>query len=108
MAYKDKEKQREANRERQRRYKARHKGVTSEGVTVTPNLDIREGYDEAKIQGMIEDVRKNGGEYSFKTIKGEVQDVHHTKACTGVVTGKPGDEGYNGVCTEAWRAERGR
>ena len=31
--YKDKDKQREANAERQRRYKARHKGVTSEGVT---------------------------------------------------------------------------
>ena len=24
------------------------------------------------------------------------------------VTGKPGDADYNGVCTEAWRAERGR
>lgn len=31
--YKDEDKQREANRERQRRYKAKHKGVTSEGVT---------------------------------------------------------------------------
>lgn len=31
--YKDKDKQKEANRERQRRYKARQKGVTSEGVT---------------------------------------------------------------------------
>ena len=31
--YKDKSKQREANAERQRRYKARQKGVTSEGVT---------------------------------------------------------------------------
>ena len=33
MMYKDKNKQRESNRERQRRYKAKHKGVTSEGVT---------------------------------------------------------------------------
>ena len=32
--YKDPDKQREANAERQRRYKAKHKGVTSEGVTV--------------------------------------------------------------------------
>ena len=24
------------------------------------------------------------------------------------VTGKPGDVDYNGVCTEVWRAERGR
>ena len=31
--YKDKDKQREANAERQRRYKAKHKGVTSAGVT---------------------------------------------------------------------------
>jgi len=38
MAYKDKDRQREANAERQRRYKAKHKalpkGVTSEGVTI--------------------------------------------------------------------------
>ena len=37
--YKDKESQREADRERQRRYRASRKGVTSEGVTtdnVTP------------------------------------------------------------------------
>ena len=64
--YKDKEKQRLANKERQRRYKARHKGVTSEGVT-------------QGVTAMIEDVRKNGGEYTFKTVKGEIQDVHHTK-----------------------------
>ncbi len=25
-----------------------------------------------------------------------------------VVTGKPGDADYNGICTEAWRAEHGR
>ena len=28
--------------------------------------------------------------------------------CSGVVTGKPGDADYNGICTEEWRAERGR
>ncbi len=33
MPYKDINKQREASRERQRRYKAKQKGVTSEGVT---------------------------------------------------------------------------
>ena len=27
---------------------------------------------------------------------------------SAAVTGKPGDADYNGVCTEAWRAERGR
>lgn len=33
MAYKDKDKQREAQRERTRRYRAKQKGVTSKGVT---------------------------------------------------------------------------
>ena len=33
MAYKDKDKQREAQRERTRRYRAKEKGVTSQGVT---------------------------------------------------------------------------
>lgn len=33
MAYKDKDKQRAADRERQRHYRATRKGVTSEGVT---------------------------------------------------------------------------
>ena len=28
--------------------------------------------------------------------------------CSGVVTSKPGDADYNGVCTPEWRAERGR
>ncbi len=28
--------------------------------------------------------------------------------CSGVVTGKPGDADYDGIYTEAWRAERGR
>jgi len=32
----------------------------------------------------------------------------HSAVCTGVVTGKPGDANYNGVCTEAWRVEHGR
>ena len=49
MSYKDEERAKEANRERQRRYreKALLKGVTSEGVTggalpesVTPNLEL--------------------------------------------------------------------
>ena len=75
MAYKDKDKQREANAERQRRYKARHKGVTFEGVT---DKALPEG-----VTGMIEDVAANGGEYSFKTVKGVVQDVHHTKPKRG-------------------------
>lgn len=31
------------------------------------------------IEAMIECVADNGGEYSFKTVKGKVQDVHYTK-----------------------------
>jgi hypothetical protein len=70
MAYKDKDRQREANAERQRRYKAKQKALLNEGVTGV----IPKGVTE-----MIQDVAANGGEYSFKTVKGEVQDVHHTQ-----------------------------
>ena len=48
MAYKDKDKQREANRERQRRYRTRRdtigghrpKGVTNQGITLPKNTDL--------------------------------------------------------------------
>ena len=35
--------------------------------------------DKQKIAKMIEDDRKNSGEYTFKTVKGKVQDVHRVK-----------------------------
>ena len=48
--YKDKDRQREANRERQRRYKAKQKalpeGVTSEGVTGQGVTGIVAGYPD--------------------------------------------------------------
>ena len=49
--YKDKDRQREANRERQRRYKARHKGVTSEGVT---NKALPDGTMDIKTLAMMD------------------------------------------------------
>jgi len=128
--YKDKAKQREAQRERQRRYRRDKKGVTSQGVTVkgVTGIDkaliiVRDELDQdnelmdkvAKsgvlcpirtVQGnirvsksgdadyvpqcenmtpqdMIEDVSKHGGEYSFKTVKGQVQDIHRTEPKRG-------------------------
>lgn len=137
--YKDKDKQREADKARQRRYRARptrghREGVTDSGrdkqgvtgnccidhehnftgeiaipkrtakgnirVSKPGNADYEpqcetskafvesqtlahlEGEDCKSVETMIEDVRKNGGEYSFKTVKGKVQDVHHTKPKT--------------------------
>jgi hypothetical protein len=32
------------------------------------------------VEAMIRDVAKNGGEYTFKTVKGKVQDIHYGKA----------------------------
>ncbi len=37
----------------------------------------------------------------------DVRDETNTRPIS-VVTGKPGDADYNGVCTAEWRAERGR
>ena len=31
------------------------------------------------IEAMIQDVADNGGEYTFKTVRGRVQDVHRTE-----------------------------
>ena len=121
---KDKNKQREANKQasQRRRDKGMTQGITNQGMTarngegnVIP-CSTKRGKDikcfadlppedrPPDVQAMIEDVSKHGGEYSFKTVKGKIQDVHRTSP----VTGKPGDADYNGVCTEAWRAERGR
>ena len=97
--YKDKDKQREANAERQRRYKARHKGVTSEGVT-NKALPCRL-VTECPIP---EDQRKpyiNYGPY-MTAHQLSVADLKFNRVCV------PGDADYNGICTPEWRAERGR
>ena len=71
--YKDKDKQREASRERQRRYKARHKGVTSEGVTdkALPGEPIPQGWedemsDNLERTGNIQGTPKRGKDIKYK------------------------------------------
>lgn len=167
IMYKDKDKQREANRERQRRYKAKHKGVTSEGVTdesitfVTPEgkgVTFTEGEDDpgtpkrgdmlvgdlppkeqALVIKALSPRTKRGKDIKCfadlppdvqQTIN-EISDTPEEKArrtqvairyqwlfpnrfygtgpwATSVVTGKPGDADYNGICTPEWREARGR
>ena len=71
--YKDKDRQREAVKLATRRY--RNKGITK----VSQEQGITQEAVIPAVIPMIEDVAANGGEYSFTTVKGEVQDVHHTK-----------------------------
>ncbi len=59
--YKDPDKQREANAERQRRYKARQKGVTSEGVTAKALLEGKEGVTDAERDKAIEFMAAEAG-----------------------------------------------
>ena len=68
--YKDKDKQREANRVAQARFKAKGitEGITNQGITPTSPV----------IPDMIADVSEHGGSYSFTTVKGRSQDVHRT------------------------------
>lgn len=97
MAYKDKEKQRQADKARQQRRRdvIKAKGVTNvtpkpEGVTgqgstpsgLTPEPPV---YTEAKklVDQAAAHVAKHGGEVSFKTVKGKVQDVHVTAGLVG-------------------------
>ena len=69
--YKDKEKQREANRVAQARFKAKGitEGITNQGITQTSPV----------IPDIIADVSEHGGSYSFTTVKGKAQDVHKTE-----------------------------
>ena len=108
--YKDKDKQREANAERQRRYKARHKGVTSGGVTsggVTDKAlpdDVVTSYCE-----FVESIlpKRDKDIKCFTDLPLDEQEAMLEGGLVAV-TGKPGDADYNGICTPEWRAERGR
>ena len=89
--YKDKDKQREAQRERIRRYRAKQKGVTqpealqakgvtSEGVTqgVTDGQFQQMPDDSLVGDGYVKQVANTGGEVSYKTTNDVVSDVHIT------------------------------
>ena len=81
--YKDKDKQREANAERQRRYKAKQKGVTSEGVTDKALPDIK--------------LRFNTGELSRCSEMRDMKDVLFKPERTAqgnIRVSKPGDSDY--------------
>ena len=141
MAYKDKDRQREAGKERQRRYKTKQKallsmgvtqGVTKDGAALPPDpdqydLSTKRSKDIKCFADLPPDVQRtidrmsttdgklDKNEKAKRTVAAikyqhlfpdsyEPQDA----VCSGVVTGKPGDADYNGVCTEEWRAERGR
>ena len=111
VMYKDKDKQREANRiaSKRRRMLAKRE---SEGMTTTlenvipiiPSSDIRvipkRGKDIKCFEDLSADVLRGSGGIDYKP--------GCAVNCISVVTGKPGDADYNGICTEAWRVERGR
>ncbi len=129
MAYKDKDKQREANRERQRRYKANQKALPEQGVTnekallnqgVTQGVTKR-GKDIQCFADLPPDVQQNI--ISMSTINGKLDETKKAKRTTSaityqhlfpdryepragldagpIVTGLPGDPDYNGVCLGA-------
>lgn len=128
VMYKDLDKQREANRERQRRYKAKQKALLNEGVTegitfVTAegkSVIFTEGEDDPGIDGSIDiktlaevdagcDDKLSHGLKRGKNIKAITENsVLLSKQIGKIYTGKPGDADYNGVCTPDWRAERGK
>ena len=134
--YKDKDKQREANRKAQAKFKA--KGITNEGITekVLPQFediiglhlkgvlkrgkaikcfaDLHPGIQQtidrlSMVDGKIDQTIKAKRTAAAIKYQHLFPDRYEPQGavCTGMVTGKPGDADYNGVCTEAWRAERG-
>lgn len=149
--YKNKDKQREANRQAQARFKAKGitKGITEQGITKPNNIDLKlckcgwpgtiddsdvnqpstkRGHDIKCFEDLPPDVQQTIDRMSIvdgkidQTIKANrtaiAVNYQHLfpdsyglgmcPVCTGVVVGKPGDADYNGICTEVWRAERGR
>ena len=97
MAYKDKDKQREANAERQRRYKAKQKALLSKGVTGEALLPIVRTPEEEELH-----VRLAIEALGMRKPKPE------RTALGNIRVSKPGDADYDGICTPGWRAERGR
>ncbi len=142
MAYKDKDKQREVQRNWVRQKKAT-KGSTEQGSTLTGEsvavaikamsqvadkaerakpkrgLDIKCFLDlPLDVQDTIQTLSESEAEYQKRTriaidYQHQFPDRYNCSGCCistseRVVTGKPGDADYNGICTKEWRAERGK
>ena len=115
MAYKDKDKQREAQREWVRQKRLKEQGSTKRGKDIKCFADL-----PRDVQQTIERVsRINNNEAEYKTEKAKrtasairyqhlFPERYGADHLRGYVTGKPGDADYNGICTDEWRAERGR
>ena len=120
--YKDKDKQRETDRERQRRYRRGpgRKGVTRTAETVNPSHPVtpKRGKDikcfadlPPDVQSTINTISESPEEHRRRTaIAINYQHLFpgRYEPQGAVVTGKPGDADYNGICTPEWRVERGR
>lgn len=121
--YKDKDKQREANRKAQAKFKV--KGITNRplsGITLPKETDLGNTLTTTQTVGAV--IPKRGKDIKcFADLPPDVQDrINRLRTGDGIkaretgnelayqrfITGKLGDADYNGVCTEAWRAERGR
>lgn len=152
--YKDKDKQREANRQAKakQRVKAQHeansamckrlnqgmtKGMTNQGMTARNGAGIvipcsnKRGKDIKVFADLPLDVQATINHMSKDSV-GRIDTTEHAKRTAAaikyqhifpdrydnrspltdaelvVVTGKPGDADYNGICTEEWRQARGR
>ena len=154
--YKDKDKQREANRKAQAKFKAKQgitnrppSGITGQGITedgYVPNVipkpkdivDVLHNRILANPKVRLVSSKRGKDIKSFADLPPDVQQtidrmsesneekqkrtaiaIHYQHAFpngyhpkntdfSGVVTGKPGDADYNGICTPEWRAKRGR
>ena len=111
--YKDKDRQREANRQASQRQRDK-KGMTDDcakaGIVI-PDHPVPVIPKRGKDIKCFEDLPVDVQQMLSVAIRSESGDANYETqdaVCTGVVTGKPGDADYNGICTPEWRAERGR
>ena len=135
VMYKDPDKQREANRKasQRKRDKGMTQGMTNEGMTavneqthVIPSskrgkdikcfadlpLDVQQTIDSmSTVDGKIDKTIKANRTVialDYQQTFGAGAYYPHGATCTGVVTGKPGNDNYDGICTDEWRVEHGR
>ena len=125
--YKDKAKQREANRQAQARFKTKkvlpEQGITNEGVT--EKIVIPSDSQMAGLSSAVLGDNPTGEGYTFsqtveipikskrgKDIKcfADLPPDEQKAMCEGglveIVIGKPGDNDYSGICTPEWIKER--
>ena len=119
--YKDKDKQREAQRNWVRQKRASKQGSTQSSTKrghdiksfedLPPDVQFTINRLSMDVNGKIDwtsKANRTSIAISYQHMFPDRYDSKGIHISDCIITGKPGDADYNGICTEEWRAERGR